>query len=302
MKRTLTYTVTEEFDNQRMDTLLRTHFQISGSLLKELKQTDDGLTVNGSRVRSIDKVHKGDLVSVTMHETASENIPPVKHDFKVIYEDEDILIVSKPAGMPTHTSMGNYYNTLSNAIMYYYAENGEERVFRAVNRLDKDTSGLMCIAKNRYIHARLCSAFGTKAVQRKYLAIVCGKCTDSGTIDQPISREAEGIIKRTVSDSGARAITHYKSIKTFGNYSLIELELETGRTHQIRVHMSYIGYPLLGDWLYGKEEKELFPRQALHSYYLKLTHPITGKILEFSDKLPDDMCNFIQKNEQYILK
>lgn len=302
MKRTLTYRVSDEFDNRRLDTLLRTHFQISGSLLKELKQTEDGLIVNGKRAKSIDLVHKGDSIAVTMHETASEKIPPVKHDFKIIYEDEDILIVSKPPGMPTHISPGNYYNTLSNAVMYYYSQQNEEHVFRAVNRLDKDTSGLMCIAKNRYIHARLCSSFKTKSVQRKYLAIVCGSCEGSGTINKPIGREANGIIKRVVSDDGAKAVTHYKTIKRFGDYSLIELELETGRTHQIRVHMSYIGYPLLCDWLYGNEHKELFPRQALHSYYLKLIHPITGEVLEFRDALPKDMQDFINQNEQCIQK
>lgn len=295
MKRVLSCTVTDEFDGQRLDTLLRSEYKMSGSLIKDLKRAEDGLIVNGRRARTVDLLHTGDRVTLTLHEFASENIPPVKLSFRIVYEDEDILIVSKPAGMPTHTSQGNFYNTLSNAVMYHYQENGEEHVFRAVNRLDKDTSGLMCIAKNKYIHARLCTDFGMKSVKRRYLAIVCGAIRGEGTIDLPIARENDSVIKRVVRDDGVRAVTHYKGIDVFGGYSLVELELETGRTHQIRVHMAHIGAPLLGDWLYGDENKNLFPRQALHSHFLRLTHPITGTVLEFKDHLPDDMSKFFYK-------
>lgn len=295
MKRIFDCIVTDEFDGQRLDTLLRSKYKMSGSLIKDLKRTEDGLIVNGSRARTVDLLHTGDSVILTLHEFSSENIPPVKLSFEIIYEDEDILIVSKPAGMPTHTSQGNFFNTLSNAVMYHYAENGEEHIFRAVNRLDKDTSGLMCIAKNKYTHARLCSDLGTKSVKRRYLAIVCGNLRGTGTIDLPIARENDSVIKRVVRSDGARAITHYKGIDVSGDYSLVELELKTGRTHQIRVHMAHIGAPLLGDWLYGAENKNLFPRQALHSHYLALTHPVTGTSLEFEDPLPDDMRKFFYK-------
>ena len=297
MKRILRCSVTEEFNGQRLDTLLRTKYKMSGSLIKELKQYEDGLLVNGSRARSIDLLYTCDEVELTLHEHSSENILPVKIDFKAVYEDEDILIVSKPPGMPTHTSQGNFTNTLSNAVMYYFAQKGEEHVFRAVNRLDKDTSGLMCIAKNKYIHARLSTGFGAKSIMRRYRAIVCGIIEGEGVIDAPIARESDSVIKRVVRSDGARAVTHYKSICSFGNYSLIELELETGRTHQIRVHMSHIGAPLLGDWLYGIEDKELFPRQALHSCYLRLTHPLTGEVLEFNEELPEDMREFMENRD-----
>lgn len=304
MNRILSSTVTEEFDSQRLDTYLRIKYKMSGSLIKELKQYEDGLIVNGSRARSVDLLHTGDEVKLTLHEASSENIVPVKIDFKVVYEDEDILIVSKPPGIPTHTSQGNFTNTLSNGVMYYFNQKGEEHVFRAVNRLDKDTSGLMCIAKNKYIHARLSADFGAKSVMRRYRAIVCGVINGEGVIDAPIARECDSVIKRVVRSDGARAVTHYRSIGSFGNYSLIELELETGRTHQIRVHMSHIGAPLVGDWLYGSEDKGLFPRQALHSYYLRLTHPLTGEVLEFEEELPKDMREFIekQKNNNFFKK
>ena len=294
MKRTLTYTIPEKHDNCRLDTVLRVHFKISGSLLKELKQLPDGLIVNKCCARSIDTVHTGDVIEINIHDHASENIVPVNLPFKSVYEDEDMIILSKPPSMPTHTSAGHHDNTLANALMYHFAQNGEEHTFRAVNRLDKDTSGLMCIAKNKYIHARLCGDFKTKAVKRRYRAIVYGTPDECGTVDAPIKRECDSVIKRIVAPDGDYAVTHYKLLQSFGEYSLIELELETGRTHQIRVHMSHIGHPLLGDWLYGEEKRELFPRQALHSCYLSLIHPITGKNLKFSDELPDDMQNFLK--------
>lgn len=295
MKRTLNYTIPEEFDGCRVDSVLRTHFQISGSLLKELKQSEDGLLLNGTRTRSIDTVKTSDVIEINIYDSASENIVPVELPLNIIYEDEDIIIVSKQPSMPTHPSIGNFSNTLANGLMYYFSQKGEEHTFRAVNRLDKDTSGLMCIAKNKYAHARLCGDLRNKRVHRKYRAIVLGVTDEYGTIDVPIKRESDSVIKRIAADDGDCAVTHYKRISAFGVYSLVELELETGRTHQIRVHMSHIGHPLLGDWLYGEENHELFPRQALHSCYLSLTHPVTGELLRLESELPDDMKSFIKK-------
>lgn len=294
MKRTLIYTIPEKYNGCRVDTVLRTHFQISGSLLKELKQSEDGLLCNGIRTRSVDKVQAGDVIEINIYDSASENIIPVEMPLNVIYEDDDIIIISKAPSMPTHPSAGNFSNTLANGLMYYFSKKGEEHTFRAVNRLDKDTSGLMCIAKNKYAHARLCTDLKEKCVHRKYCAIVVGKIEEKGTIDIPIKRADVGIIKRIASPDGDRAVTHYRRIRDLGKYSLVELELETGRTHQIRVHMSHIGHPLLGDWLYGEENREQFPRQALHSCYLSLTHPVTGEKLEFESCLPDDMQYFIK--------
>jgi len=296
MERILTHTVTAEWDGARLDSLLRTDYKMSGSLIKELKRTSDGLLINAQPAKTTDTLSLGDTVTITMREEASEHIAPVKLDFGVVYEDEDILIADKPPDMPTHISQGNYDNTLSNAVMYYFAQRGEDCVFRAVNRLDKDTSGILCIAKNKYIHARLCGDFGAKAVSRKYLAIVCGNIGD-GVVDAPIGRSGESVIKRCVTDEGARAVTHYRTVDTFGSYSLVELRLETGRTHQIRVHMAHLGTPLLGDWLYGEENKELFHRTALHSYYLSLTHPLTGERLEFTSELPSDMGRFMRQHK-----
>ena len=295
MERIFEYVVDAHFDNARLDTFLRTHYRMSGSLIKELKRESDGLVVNGVQARTTDILHDGDKIRLCLRETASENIAPVKLEFGIEYEDEDLMIVNKPPHMPTHISAGNYDNTLSNALMYYFREQGEEYVFRAVNRLDKDTSGLMCIAKNKYVHARLCDDFKGKSVKRRYTAIVCGETKAEDTINAPIGRCEESVIKRQVSADGQTAVTHYRTIAQTKGYSLIELELETGRTHQIRVHMAYAGFPLLGDWLYGEDNKALFARQALHSSSLSLVHPVKNTEITVKSDLPADMRDFFEK-------
>lgn len=298
MKRVFNYKIDEEYNGKIIKDFLTNKCRMSGTLLKVLKRTEDGIMVNGKRQFVTYMLKNKDILTVSIYENASENIIPVKLDFTVIYEDEDIMIVDKPPHMPTHPSQGNFTNTLANALMYYWKEKGEEHVFRAVNRLDKDTSGLMCLAKNSYAHAILCDAIKSKKIKRKYRAIVCGDLSENGTIDVPIIRESESVIKRCVSLDGKRAVTHYKIIKRLGDYTLIELELETGRTHQIRVHMSYIGHPLLGDWLYGTENHCLFERQALHSCYISLTHPIKGDKIIFTSEIAQDMQDFIKKTEK----
>ena len=207
----------------------------------------------------------------------------------IVYEDEDVLVINKPPNMPTHPSMGNYENSLANGVMYYYKSKGEERVFSAVNRLDKDTSGLMAVAKNSYIHARLGEEIQKKELKRKYMCIVCGDVEHDGTVDAPIRRADGSVINRIVAPDGQRAVKRYRE------YTLLEMELETGRTHQIRVHMAYIGHPLVGDWLYGTENHNIAKRQMLHSCYLCFTHPITGQIMEFKDEMAEDMRAFIEK-------
>lgn len=289
--RKLQVKITAEYDGLRIDETLRCHFGISGSLLKDLKKYDDGLLLNGEHIRTVDCVKCDDVLSVTIHDGSSENITPQDIPLDVMYEDEDILIVNKQPGIPTHPSMGHPCGTLANGVIYHYQNNGEMHIFRAVNRLDRDTSGVMCIAKNSYAHARLIERMHSGGLERKYTAIVCGRLEGSGTVDAPIART--GFIERSVCEDGQRAVTHYSVIENIGEYSLVELKLETGRTHQIRVHMSHIGCPLLGDWLYGTEDKELFPRQALHSSYLKLTHPVTGERFEFIPEIAADMQNFI---------
>ena len=298
MKRVLSYTVEPEFDGEKVMVVLKRHFKMSTSLIKELRLTSDGLTLNGEHIRTVDTVKSSDVIRITMHDKPSENITPVNIPIDVVYEDEDILIVNKPPNMPTHISVGNYENSLANAVMYHYLSNGEEHLFRAVNRLDKDTSGVMAVAKNSYAHARLADEIAMGELSRKYLCVVCGDIVEDGTVNAPISRKEGSAIERCVSADGHEAVTHYKVVDRLGDYTVLEMSLETGRTHQIRVHMAHIGHPLAGDWLYGEENKALIPRQMLHSHYIRFIHPVNGGVMEFTSIIPSDMEEFIKKVRQ----
>ncbi|MGN0107453.1 MAG: RluA family pseudouridine synthase [Hominilimicola sp.] len=293
MDRVFEYVIAPEYDGANVTTVLKQHFKMSTSLIKDLKKYEDGLRLNGSHIRTVDTVKTGNTLTVTLRDSASENIIPKNIPLDIVYEDEDVLVLNKPPHMPTHPSIGNYENSLANGVMYYFQSKGEGRVFRAVNRLDKDTSGLMAVAKNAYIHARLGEEIQTKALRRKYKCIVCGDIDRDGTVDAPIKRADGSVINRIVAADGQRAVTHYRVIERYGDYSLLEMELETGRTHQIRVHMAHIGHPLAGDWLYGTEDHNLVQRQMLHSCYLRFIHPVSGQVMEFENEMAQDMKNFI---------
>lgn len=297
MERIFTYTAEENYIGENLKTLLKQKFKMSSSLISSLKREEDGILVNGGKKYVNYIIQKGDSVKLTIREEGgSENIVPVEMKLDIVYEDEDIIIINKPPHLPTHPSAGHYDDTLANGLAYYFKHNGGERVFRAVNRLDKDTSGLMAVAKNAYTHARLCDEINSGKLTRKYTAIVCGNLVETdGTIDAPIDRAHDSTIERIVRPDGQRAVTHYSVVKSFGDYTLINLELETGRTHQIRVHMAHIGHPLLGDWLYGTEDKALFPRSALHSRFIRFVQPATGEVLEFEIQIARDMLDFIEK-------
>jgi len=298
MDRVFEYTVTPEYDGANITTVLKQHFKMSTNLIKDLKKYDEGIHLNGEHIRVVDTVKTGDVLKITIRDTVSENIIPKDIPINIVYEDEDILVLNKPPHMPTHPSMGNYENSLANGVMYYFKSKGEDRVFRAVNRLDKDTTGLMAVAKNSYIHARMGEEIQDGELKRKYMCIVCGDVENDGTVDAPIKRADGSVINRIVAPDGQRAVTHYKVMERFGDYTLLEMELETGRTHQIRVHMSYIGHPLVGDWLYGTEDHNIALRQMLHSCYLRFIHPVTGKEMEFLDEMSQDMRDFIEKVSQ----
>lgn len=295
MDRVFEYVITSEYDGENVTTVLKQHFKMSTSLIKDLKKYEDGLRLNGAHIRTVDTVKTGDVLTVTLRDSASENIIPKNISLDIVYEDEDILVLNKPPHMPTHPSMGNYENSLANGVMYYFQSKGEDRVFRAVNRLDKDTSGLMAVAKNAYIHARPGEEIQTKELGRRYKCIVCGDIDSDGTVDAPIRRADGSVINRIVAPDGQRAVTHYKVIERYGEYTLLEMELETGRTHQIRVHMAHIGHPLVGDWLYGTEDHDLALRQMLHSCYLRFIHPVSGREMEFNNEMAQDMSDFIEK-------
>ena len=228
----------------------------------------------------------------------SENILPVFIKLDIKYEDEDIVVVNKPSDMPIHPSLNNYENSMANALMYYYRD--KNFVFRCINRLDRDTTGLTVVAKHFLSAGILNTSMQRREIKRVYNAIVedDGSLKESGTVDEPIAREDDTLIKRRVSKEGQRAITHYKVLKRLRGASLIELRLDTGRTHQIRVHMSYIGHPLVGDYLYNERyyDKENV-RPLLHSKSLSFIHPITGEDLYLKCELPKD---FKERIDEYV--
>lgn len=264
----------------------------SRRLIVTLRNTPDSFFIGETSVFSNFRLSENDRLTVCLTEKkGSESIIPVPMDLNILYEDEHMMVVNKPAGMPAHPSQGNYGNTLANGIAWYMEQKNVDFVFRAVNRLDRDTSGLLVIAKNMLSSCILSDQVKDHSIHREYAAIVCGRTEAAGTIDVPIARKDGSTIERIPEpELGESAVTHYKTLAYNENtdLSFIRLLLETGRTHQIRVHMKYIGHPLPGDFLYNPDYRYI-ERQALHSAYLRLTHPVTGKVMEFEAPLPEDM-------------
>lgn len=302
IKRILKYNITEEEAQKTIADFLKDK-NCSSKFLIELKKHPDYVCVNdvGGYVNRV--LQKGDILTIYVdEEKSSAKIPPVFHPVKIIYEDEDLLVVDKPAGMPIHPSLNNYENSLANALAYYFKDQDTNFVFRCINRLDRDTSGLTIVAKHKLSGAILSRMVAAKSdpsaalppIKREYLAIVKGELHPaSGTISAPIAREDSSIITRCVDfENGENAVTHYNTIKYENGHSLISLVLETGRTHQIRVHLKHIGHPIIGDFLYNPDMSHI-NRQALHSYRLEFTHPITGEAMEFLAPLHGDMASII---------
>lgn len=295
MNRTLTYKIKSTEEGLRIEQFLRGN-GYSRQNLVELKKMKESVLLNGLWVHLNDTLHTDDFLTIHIQENASsEKIPPIEHPLDIVYEDEDIIVINKPAGMPIHPSQNNYYNSLANALAYYYQQQGNEFIFRCTNRLDRDTSGLTVIAKHMLSSNILSAAVRRHDIHREYLAIVRGNVVpEYGTIDAPLSRKDGSIIERTVDfEHGERAVTHYKVVDYKNGHSLVSLHLETGRTHQIRIHMKHIGFPLVGDYLYNPD-MEYITRQALHSHRLKFTHPITGEPMEFVAPLPKDMQKILK--------
>ena len=255
------------------------------------------ILVNGVHYYMRQELSKGDHLQVRICETKySEKIPPTNLPLDIIYEDEDLLVLNKPAGMPIHPSLNNYTNSMANALAYYFHSQGKPFIFRCCNRLDRDTSGLTIVSKHLVSGSILSDMTKYREVHREYLAIARGSVTPSeGTIQAPLGRKEGTIIERTVDwEHGEDAVTHYKVVKEANGHSLVSLRLETGRTHQIRIHMKYLGYPLIGDYLYNPD-MEYMTRQALHSHHMEFTHPITGEHMSFTAPLPEEMARVMQE-------
>ena len=279
--RKIKFIVTPELGGKTVLTVL-TLSGTSKRLITKLKQAENGITKNGIHTRTIDTVQTGDVIEISLsdekvlEENAELNVP-------VIYEDNDVIVFDKPDFMPVHPSHKHLYDTLGN----YFAYCCKGLTYRPINRLDRDTSGLCAVAKNSFSAVNL-----QKSIEKVYYAVAGGKITGSGTIDKPIARTDNSIITRCVSEDGQKAVTHYEVLRSNDKYTLLKIKLETGRTHQIRVHFSYIGHPLAGDNMYGGDMTDL-NRQALHCGELFFTHPVTQEKIHLISKLPQDIeCLF----------
>lgn len=275
--RKFVYTVGDNFEGKPISAFLR-HMGYSADIIKDLKK--GGLILNGNAVYTVDTMHRNDILETIFFDEESSIVPQINNKVKLLYADKDIAVFDKPPYVPTHQSIGHYNDTLAN----HFAALFPNTRFRAVTRLDKNTSGLCLTALNKLSSAILCA----NKPKKHYYAAVQGDIPDFGTVNLPIDREREGIIKRTVSESGKPAVTNYRTVRKSGENKLLEITLETGRTHQIRVHMSHIGFPLLGDELYGGDMTKI-SRQALHCGYLYFSHPITGLEMRFECPIPKDM-------------
>ena len=303
-----TYTVTSDDVNMTVKLVLKKRLNFSRRLLTKLKQGGGKVTRNGFEVRLFADVIEGDVIDVEMPEERCNFIP---QDIPVdaVYEDDDMLVINKQPWVVVHPTMGHPAGTIANGLMKRMDDTGIHYKIRFVNRLDRDTSGLMIVAKNSHCQDVMTKLMKSDKVIKRYLTVVHGIIKeDKGTVDLPIGRRDPDDIQRCVMEDGYPSVTHYKVLERFygggasddvfapeNGFTLLELRLETGRTHQIRVHMSHTGHPLAGDTLYGREEPELIARQALHAAYLTFPHPVTGEDVHLEAALPDDIQELLAK-------
>lgn len=289
----LEYKIKENNQYYNIKEVLKKEFHISDRLVSKLKHAKQ-IYLNNKPAYVSEKLEVGNSIVVDLDfNEISDNIIPTKVNLDILYEDDALLIVNKPCNIPVHPSVDHYTDSLSNGIRYYFDSIHLNRKIRPVNRLDKNTTGIVIFAKNEYIQECLIKQMKNNIFKKEYLALVEGILENvSGIINAPIARKENSIIEREISDNGSTSITHYKVIKEFSSYSLVQFLLETGRTHQIRVHCKYVGHPLLGDTLYGNSS-ELINRQALHAYKMNFIHPITNQNIEIVVDLPDDIKKLI---------
>lgn len=295
-RRQLTLAVYPDLAGRTVDVLLRRELALSGTQIKQAKALPDGILLDGVPVFVNVQTSAGQILTVRLDGgEEGSGLIPVEGPVPVVYEDGDLLVVNKPAGLAVHPGPGHHTDTLGNFLTWKYKEESDF-VLRAVNRLDRGTSGLMVLARHAYAQERLTATLHTGAFTRTYLAVCEGiPEPPRGVVDGPIGRAEGEVLRRVVRPDGAPARTHYQVEGVFCGRALVRLKLETGRTHQIRVHMAHLGHPLTGDFLYGIEDHALIGRTALHAAEVSFCQPVTGKRLSFSAKLPADIEKLIQK-------
>ena len=289
----LEYIVKKDDNYTNINQILKNEFNISSRLFSKLVNLKK-ISINGVITDTRNSVKPKDKITISFdYEEDNENIVPKEMNLDILYEDDWLLIINKSANIAVHPSILHYDNSLSNGIKFYFDKIGLKKKIRPVNRLDRNTSGIVIFAKNEYIQECLINQMKNNNFKKEYLAIVEGYFDEkSGTINKPIARKENSIIERCISLNGKESITKYKVLKEFNNYSFIKCILLTGRTHQIRVHLASINHPILGDSLYGKESK-LINRQALHCYTITFIHPINKNNIKIIAKLPNDMSNLV---------
>ena len=286
-------------ENKRIDNYLSETLDISRSQIQKYIK-ENYITVNNQEVKSSYVLKETDEIEVNIKEEEKIiSATPEKMDLNIVYEDDDVIVINKPNGMVVHPGNGNYSHTLANGLMYHSKLSDINGLFRPgiVHRIDAYTTGLLMVAKNNFAHASLAKQLEEKTVTRKYIALVWGIIkSDTGTIDAPIGRDKLDRKKMAVTDiNSKKAITHFKVLERLNNATLIELSLETGRTHQIRVHMNYIGHPVVNDPVYGKRKLIDSTGQCLHAKVIGFNHPRTNKYLEFDSELPECFTNILNK-------
>ncbi len=286
--RELVFPVPAEYDGIRLKNYLRGYCGVSARLMTRLKRQPLGITNNGLHAIATDALKAGDLVKLRMPDDEKQ-IEPIPYPLSVLYEDDDLLVVNKPADMPMYPTPGHDRDSLANAVSAYYLKSGRKIGFRPVYRLDKDTTGLVVLAKNSFAAAYLAGS-----VKKVYYAICEGELSGSGVINQPIGIKEGCRIQRTVSEQGESAVTNWRTMGSSKGHSLLALELETGRTHQIRVHLSHLGHPLAGDDMYGGSREQI-ARQALHCGKACFCHPVTKKDIQIICDFPSDMLDMLRE-------
>lgn len=304
MESKLIIDVSDEETGERIDSFLSGKTEFTRTRIQQLIK-DKNITVNGKVTKSSYKIEENDEIAIEVPEAETTEIKPENIKIDIVYEDSDIAVINKQAGLVVHPAHGHYSGTLVNAILYHIKDlsgiNGEIRP-GIVHRLDKDTSGLIVIAKNDKVHTALTEMFQEKKIRKTYLAILKGKLNKSeGKIVTQIGRDKNDRKKMTVIDDitkGKNAITNYKVVSQNNLFTLVKVNIETGRTHQIRVHMRHLGYPILGDSVYGRKDNE--KRQMLHAYKLEFLHPVTGHQMEFTGEIPEDFQKALKKSDLKI--
>ncbi len=284
----------------RVDTLLRRKLGLSGTVLRRIKWLPDGILADGERVNTRYCPREGQVLSVRLSDPERRSgIVPKPGPLEIVYEDGDVVVLNKAAGVPVHPGPGHFDDTLGNFLLYHYGQEGETADFHPVHRLDRGTSGLLCAAKHPYAQEALKKQLHTPDFRRVYLAVCRGVPeAPAGTIDAPLGPKPGSLVEQMVRPDGKPARTRYETVRVCPGFALLRLELDTGRTHQIRVHLAHLGHPLLGDFLYGAEGEGGLTRPALHASELTLRQPVTGEKLAFSAPLPDDLEKILKNMEK----